>query len=70
MREEGTPAVPTPGRDGAVGMGNGPAILSKFMVSSFKISVFDNARLNGNGKTKARDVGAVVRNFNDGFVRQ
>lgn len=45
MREEGTPDVPPPGRVGAVGMGNGPAILSKFIVSSFRMSVFDNARL-------------------------
>lgn len=45
MREEGTPVVPPPGRVGAVGIGNGPAILSKFMVSSFRMSVFDNARL-------------------------
>lgn len=45
MREEGTPVVPPPGRAGAVGIGNGPAILSKFMVSSFKMSVFDKARL-------------------------
>lgn len=37
--------VPPPGRTGAVGIGNGPAILSKFMVSSFKISIFDKARL-------------------------
>lgn len=47
IREEGAPAVPPPppGREGAVGMGNGPAILSKFMVSSFKMSVLDKARL-------------------------
>lgn len=43
--EEGAPVVPPPGRVGAVGIGNGPAILSKFIVSSFKMSVFDKARL-------------------------
>ena len=45
IREEGAPDVPPPGRVGAVGIGNGPAILSKFMVSSFKMSVLDKARL-------------------------
>lgn len=45
IREEGTPVLPPPGLAGAVGIGNGPAILSKFMVSSFKMSMFDKARL-------------------------
>ena len=45
IRDEGAPDVPPPGRVGAVGIGNGPAILSKFMVSSFKMSVLDKARL-------------------------
>lgn len=45
IREEGTLAAPPPWRAVTVGIGNGPAILSKFMVSSFKMSVFDKARL-------------------------
>lgn len=45
IREEGTLAASPPGRAVTVGIGNGPAILSKFMVSSFKMSVFDKARL-------------------------
>ena len=45
MREEGAPVEPPPDREGADGIGKGPAILSKFMVSSFKMSVFDKARL-------------------------
>lgn len=49
IREEGTLAAPPPWRavPVTVGIGNGPAILSKFMVSSFKMSVFDKARLEG-----------------------
>lgn len=47
MREEGAAPdeLAPPGREGAAGIGKGPAILSKFMVSSFKMSVFDKARL-------------------------
>lgn len=49
IREDGTPAAPPPGRVVAVGIGNGPAILSKFIVSSFKMSVLDKARLESQG---------------------
>lgn len=49
IRDDGTPDVPPLGRVGAVGIGKGPAILSKFIVSSFKMSVFDNARLRDRG---------------------
>lgn len=46
MRDKRAPDVLPPERTGAVGIGNGPAILSKFIVSSFRMSVFDSARLN------------------------
>ena len=52
MREDGIPLVPPPGREAAAGIGNGPAILSKFVVSSLRMSVFDNARLFSHGRKR------------------
>lgn len=41
----GVPIVLPPDLPVTIGMGNGPAILSKFIVPSFKMSVLDSARL-------------------------
>lgn len=66
IREEGTPVAPPPGRAGAVGIGNGPAILSKFMVSSFKMSMFDKARLSP-GMTAVQHRDSVFGGMRCGF---
>lgn len=63
--------MPPPGRVGAVGMGNGPAILSKFMVSSFKMSVFDKARLYSRvtkHRTRQQDTNAAVGKRYTGMI--